>query len=61
MIAIGAGLVLFACVVMLYEATVWESGSPLTLVVVALVLFLVFILPIIGSLRHARRVRRIRA
>ena len=54
---IGAALVFFACFVVLYEAIVWEGSNPLAIAVVALVLFLVFILPIINSVRHARRSR----
>jgi cell division protein FtsW (lipid II flippase) len=56
---IGAALVVFACVVVMYEAIVWESSNPLAIAVVALVLFLVFILPIITSARHARRRRNL--
>ena len=48
---IGAALVFFACFVVMYEAIVWESSNPLAIAVVALVLFLVFILPIINSVR----------
>ena len=51
----GAALVFFACFVVMYEAIVWESSNPLAIAVVALALFLVFILPIITSVRHARR------
>ena len=54
---IGAALVFFACFVVLYEAIVWEGSNPLAIAVVALVLFLVFILPIINAVRHARRRR----
>ena len=58
---IGAALVFFACFVVMYEAIVWESSNPLAIAVVALVLFLVFILPIINSVRHARRRRSLAA
>ena len=49
---IGAALVFFACFVVLYEAIVWEGSNPLAIAVVALVLFLVFILPIISAVRR---------
>jgi cell division protein FtsW (lipid II flippase) len=55
LMVIGAALVFFACFVVMYEAIVWESSNPLAIAVVALVLFLVFILPVINSVRHARR------
>ena len=58
---IGAALVFFACFVVMYEAIVWESSNPLAIAVVALVLFLMFILPIINSVRHARRRRSLGA
>ncbi len=57
MMIAGAVLVAFACFAVFYEAVLWEGGNLLALAVVALVLFIAFILPIIGSVRHARRGR----
>ena len=55
LMVIGAVLVFFACFVVMYEVIVWESSNPLAIAVVALVLFLAFILPIVNAVRHARR------
>jgi uncharacterized membrane protein len=55
MIIIGALLVAFACFTMLYETVIYEGGRLLALVIVLAVLFCVFILPIIGTVRAARR------
>ena len=57
MIAIGAALVFLACFIVMYEVIVNERLSPLYVAIAALVLFLMFGVPIIGSLRHARRGR----
>ena len=58
MIVIGALLVFAACFVVMYEVVVNERLSLPFVTIAALVLFLVFILPIITTLRHAQRVRR---
>jgi len=55
MIIIGALLVALACFAVLYEALAYEGGNVLTLLIVSTVLFLVFILPIVGTLRATRR------
>lgn len=57
MILIGALLVFAACFVVMFEVVVNERLSLLFVIIAALVLFLVFILPIITSLRHAQRMR----
>lgn len=60
MIVIGALLVFAACFVVMFEVVVNERQSLLFATVAALVLFLVFILPIVTTLRHTQRVRRSR-
>ena len=60
MIAIGAILVFAACFTVMFEVVVNERQSLLFVTVAALVLFLLFILPIVTSLRHAQRLRRSR-
>ena len=60
MIVIGALLVFAACFVVMFEVVVNERQSLLFVTVAALVLFLVFILPIVTTLRHTQRVRRSR-
>lgn len=57
MIVIGATLVFAACFVVMFEVVVNERQSLLFSTIAALVLFLVFIVPLIGSVRHARRGR----
>lgn len=57
MMIIGAALVFVACFVVIFDTLSWEQGNFLALAAAVLVLFLVFILPIIGSVRHARRGR----
>ncbi len=55
MMIIGALLIAFACFTAIYETVAYEGGRLLALVIVLAVLFCVFILPIIGTLRAARR------
>ncbi len=55
MMVIGALLVAFACFTVLYEAVAYEGGRWLNLIVACVILFFVFILPIIFALRSARR------
>ncbi len=57
MMIVGALLVAFACFTVLYEVVVYEAQRPIAFVVALLMLFLVFILPIILSVRSARRNR----
>jgi len=54
MMAIGALLVAFACFTVLYEAVAYEGGRWLNLIVACVILFFVFILPIIFAVRSAR-------
>ncbi len=54
-IIIGSALVAIACFAVLFEAVVNESGRLLNLIVAAVILFIVFILPIIFALRAQRR------
>lgn len=60
MIVIGVLLVFAACFTVMFEVVVNERQSLLFVTVAALVLFLVFILPIVTTLRHTQRVRRSR-
>ncbi len=55
MIIIGALLVAFACFTMIYETLAWESDRLVPLLIVLTILFLVFILPIISTVRATRR------
>lgn len=57
MMIIGALLVAFACFTVLYEVIVYEGQRPIAFIIASLLLFLVFILPIILSVRSARRKR----
>ena len=57
MLIAGAVLVFAACFIVIYETLTWENGNILALVIVALILFMVFVLPVITSLRHPRRGR----
>jgi hypothetical protein len=54
---IGAALIFFACFAVIYETVAWEGGNLLALGAAVMVLFLVFILPILASLWSARRSR----
>jgi len=58
MMVIGALLVAFACFTVLYEAVAYEGGRWLNLIIAAVILFLVFILPLIFALRSARSAQR---
>jgi hypothetical protein len=57
MIIIGAVLVLAACFVVMFEVVINERQSLLFTLVAALVLFLIFGVPILGTLWQARRNR----
>lgn len=55
MMLIGGALIFIACFIVMYEVVVNERQSVLFSAIAALVLFLVFGVPIIASLRYARR------
>ncbi len=57
MMVIGALLVAFACFTVLYEAVAYEGGRWLNLIIACVILFLVFILPIIFAVSGSRRQR----
>ncbi len=58
MIVIGGLLVFLACFATIFETIVNEGGNLLALLIVCVVLFLVFILPIITMVRQTRTTHR---
>lgn len=54
-VIVGAALVAFACFAVLFEAVFYEGGRLANLIVASVIVFIVFILPIILAVRGARK------